>query len=256
MKLGAAALAIAVLVVLLQGSIFGGDDDPLTGGPLARRGSIPTATPPASLPEPLLLGEARGTAASTTAAAGAEGTYAVKSGDTLAGIAISLGVSPDQQAAWLAEVLRLNGIADARLLAVGQQLRLPRIATPAATARPATTGTPAATATRTPAPQVQAPTAAPAAPTATPAPASPTPRPTVAATGGGGTYTVVADDFPLLIAEKLGVPVAQQDTWAAQLLALNGGICSSCLQIGQVLQLPAGTPSGGAAPSPTATRTP
>jgi LysM repeat protein len=256
MKLGAAALAIAVLVVLLQGSIFGGNDDPLAGGPLARRGSIPTATPPANLPEPLLLGEVRGTSPSTTAAGGGEGTYVVRSGDTLAGIAISLGISADQQAAWLAEVLRLNGIADARLLAVGQQLRLPRVAAPTTTARPGGTAAPSATATRTPGPQVQAPTAAPTAPTSTPVAAAPTPRPTVAATGGGGTYTVVADDFPLLIAEKLGVPAAQQDAWAAQLLALNGGICSACLQVGQVLQLPAITPSGGAAPASTATRTP
>ena len=247
-KLGAAALAIVLLVVLLQETIFNGDDGD-TPASVSRRGSIPTATPPANLPEPLLLGEVRTTSPSTGAVAG-EGSYVVKSGDTLAGIAISLSVPVDQQAAWIAEVLRLNGIADARLLAVGQQLRLPRLPTPTPTAR--TTGTPAAaaTATRTPAAQAQA--TSPAA-TATRPAATETPRPPVS--GGGGTYTVVADDNPFVIAAKLGVPEGQQAAWVDQLIALNN-INPNALSVGVVLQLPAGTPSGGAAPAPTATRVP
>ena len=44
-----------------------------------------------------------------------------------------MNIAPDQRAAWIAEVLRLNGIADARLLAVGQELSLPR--PPAAVAK-------------------------------------------------------------------------------------------------------------------------
>jgi LysM repeat protein len=237
-KVGAAALAIILLVLLLQGTIFGGGDGP--SGSIARRGSIPTATPPANLPEPLLLGEARATG--STAPAGGEGTYVVKSGDTISGIATSLNIPADQLAAWTAEVLRLNGIADARLLTVGQTLRLPRTAT----ATPAPRTTAVATPTRTPVGQSLA---------ATPVPAAATPRPTIAATGGGGTYTVAPDDFPLTIAAKLGVPEAQQTAWVEQLIALNN-LNPNAMSVGTVLVLPAGTPSGGAVPAPTATRIP
>ncbi|MPZ49813.1 MAG: LysM peptidoglycan-binding domain-containing protein [Dehalococcoidia bacterium] len=251
-KLGAGALVLVLLVVLFQGKLFGGgDNDP--PGSVGRRGSIPTATPPANPPEPILLGEIRASGAGTTsAAAGGEGTYVVKSGDTLAGIAISLNVSAGQQAAWLAEVLRLNGIADARLLNVGDALRLPRLPTATPGPRPSATPATAATPTRTAVPQAQA--TAPAAPTQ--AASTATPRPTtVPVAGGGGAYTVVSGDFPLAIAEKLGVPAAQQEAWAQQLLALNN-TTASALQVGQVLQLPAGTPSGGAIPAPTATPIP
>ena len=65
--------------------------------------------------------------------------------------------------------------------------------------------------------------------------------------GGGGTYTVVSGDFPLLIAQKVGVPPAQQSAWADQLVALNG-INPSGLQVGQVLQLP--PIPAGATPTP------
>src|SRR5207245_11799223 len=100
------------------------------------------------------------------------------------------------------------------LLKVGQELTLPKLqATPRpsgtvqATAAPRTPTTPAAAATATPAPAAVAtqvaPTAAPAA-------------------GGTGTYTVVAGDSPGGIPSKLRVPVAQQQAWADQLLALKG----------------------------------
>jgi hypothetical protein len=35
-------------------------------------------------------------------------------------------------------------------------------------------------------------------------------------------YTVVSGDYPILIAQKLGVPESQQAAWAQQLIALNG----------------------------------
>jgi LysM repeat protein len=245
-KLGAAGLALVLLIVFLQGTIFGGGGDDDTPS-VSRPSSIPTATPPANLPEPLLLGEARGTTSTTAAATGGEGTYTVKAGDSLSAIASSLNVPPDQQAAWIAEVLRLNGIADVRLLAVGQVIRLPRITAATGTATPssqAAAGSPTATRPAT--------TTTPVA-TATPA-ATATQRPTVAASGQ--TYTVVSGDYPGLIAEKLGVPAAQQSSWADQLLALNN-VCSSCLQVGQVLQLPAGTPTTPPPPTPVpATPTP
>jgi LysM repeat protein len=238
-KLVGAGLAVILVILFFQACFFSSGDS--ASPSVSRPSSIPTATPPAQMPEPVLLGE---TLAAAPAAAGASGdTYVVKSGDTLGGIASQLGVPIDQQAAWIAEVLRLNGIADARLLATGVALRLPRSPTPAPTAR--ATGTPTATATRAPA----TPTAQAAAPTATPQPAAPTPtRQPVA--GGGGTYTVVANDNPHLIGQKHCVTTAQLDAWANQLLALNNTTASG-LQVGQVLQLPANTPGcGGAVTSP------
>jgi LysM repeat protein len=249
LKLGAVALAVVLVAIAFQGLISGGGgDNPVS---LSRPASIPTATFPATLSAPILLSEANPAPGRPTSgsATGGAGSYVVKPGDTLSGIASQMNVPSDQQAAWTAEVLRLNGIADVRLLAVGQELNLPRAATPpAAAAR--TTGTPqpgpSAPPARTSTPA--SPTSASAtAPPSTPAPSAPTatPRPPSNVTGGGGSYTVAAGDFPLLIAAKLGVPDAQQGVWAEQLMSLNG-LCSSCLQVGQTLQLPAGTPGGGA----------
>jgi LysM repeat protein len=239
-KFGIAAFIGVLLIFAVQGYIFGGGDDP--SSPLSRPGSIPTATPPANLPEPVVLGEVRGSTTSAATAGGGAGSYTVKSNDTLAGIAIQLGVPADGQAAWIAEVLRLNGLADARLLTVGQVLQLPRTATPAAgaAASPTPVRTPTIAPTATSPAATPTPTVAVAAATPTPT-STAVPVPSVPVTGGGGTYTVVSGDYPILIAEKLGVPVAQQDAWAQQLLALNA-TCSSCLQVGQILQLPANTP--------------
>ena len=61
---------------------------------------------------------------SKTSATGAS-VYAVQDGDTLLAIAIKLGVPSDQQLAWLAKVLTLNGLTSAEQLAAGTSLRLP-----------------------------------------------------------------------------------------------------------------------------------
>ena len=210
-------LVIAVLVLLLRGSLFGGDESKPSA---ARPGSIPTATPPADLPGPVTLGEAQA-ATGSPAAGGSGSTYVVKSGDTLGAIAAQLGIPADQQAAWIAEVLRLNGIEDARLLQAGVELKLPARAQSATATPTRASGTPTATS---------------AAGTRTP---TPTPRPTT--TGGAGTYTVVSGDYPTLIGEKHCVPEAELDAWAQELLDLNG-VQATNLQVGQVLELPAGTP--------------
>lgn len=71
---------------------------------------VPTATPPAQMPEPIIIGEAL---------PGAEPeTYVVESGDTLFAIADKLGVDPD-------EIIRLNDLADPSSLEVGQVLQIP-----------------------------------------------------------------------------------------------------------------------------------
>jgi LysM repeat protein len=230
-SLRALLLAVAIAPVTAA-CLFGGSPGPAS---VDRPKSIPTATPPAKLPDPIVVGEGQVNAAPAAAVAG-QSTYVVKPGDTLGSIAATLGVPPSQQAAWVQQVLQLNGIPDATLLRAGVELVLPRLqATPRPTGTAAASATPARTATSSPA------AAATAAATATP-------RPTVAATAGGGTYTVQSGDYPLLIAQKLGVPPAQQSAWANQLVALNG-IDPSNLQVGTVLQLPP-VPAGGATPTP------
>jgi LysM repeat protein len=238
LKAAAALFLTTALALLVQAcDLVGGGSNDLTAGgqSVSRPGSVPTATPPATLPEPILLGAAPdpigggsnpgGTTGSNPALGG--GTYTVKPGETLAAIAASQGVAGPDQAAWIAEVLRLNNIADARLLAAGQELTLPRQAPAAgATPRPGTTPAAGATPTR--------PTGTPGAgtsPTATPRPGT-TPSP------GGNTYTVQSGDNPGSIASKLGVPAAQQQAWITQLLQMNNTTAAT-LQIGQVLQLPA-----------------
>jgi LysM repeat protein len=218
-----AGLAAGVLVIFFsQACIFGGDDDGGGSGSAFRPGAVPTATLPANLPDPILLGQQQASAR-PSAAAGSNTTYVTQSGDTLGSIAVSQGVPPDQQAAWIAEVVRLNNIADARLLAVGVELVLPRAPAGTPTPRPGTTPVPQAT----------------PAPATTPQAAGPTP--TRAAGASGRTYTVVSGDYPLLIAEKLGVPSAQQAAWANELVTLND-LDASSMVVGTVLQLPAGTP--------------
>lgn len=234
LKLGAALAGGILILLTAQGCVFGGGDSAGPSGVSA--GSIPTATLPATLTDPILLGQSQAGGGATGATGGGSSgqTYTIKSGDTLGGIAASLGVPGDQQAAWIAEVLRLNGISDARLLAVGQELTLPRTATASPT--PRVTGTPGAGAATTATPnRTSTPSTG-----ATPAASSPTPKPTTT-TGSGRTYTVVSGDTPLVIAEKLGVPSAQQVTWANELVTLNG-INPNTMQVGAVLQLPAGTP--------------
>lgn len=228
---GTAILLIAV--VFFSGCLLGGNDD--GSGPSAiRRGAIVTATPPQKLPEPVEVGDAQVTGGGTQAvspAGGGANTYVVQSGDTLFDIASKLGVPSEQRPAWVAEVLRLNGIPDASLLAAGVSLRLPVRPTVPAAAR---TATPSATsATRTP--------VAPGTPTVRPATGSGTPTtgtPVAGITPSGNTYTVVSGDTPFGIAIKLGVPDARLAEWAAQLVSLNG-VDPTQIQVGQVLRLPA-----------------
>src|SRR6476646_2009595 len=109
----AAAIFIASTLALLVsacGIIGGGGSDSLNPNAqsIARPGSVPTATPPATLPEPILLGAVTdpigGTNPQGTPTGGATGTaatYTVKPGDTLAAIAASQGVTGPDQATWI-----------------------------------------------------------------------------------------------------------------------------------------------------------
>ncbi len=206
-KLGISSLASILVVLLTQGCVFGGDDDGNFSA--ARPSAIPTATLPATLSEPVNLGESVASPGTAPTDPGdTVVTYVVQPGDTLSAIASLFGVPEDQRASWNLEVLRINGLADARLLQAGQELILPS----------GTTGG--------------------SQPAQTPGPSAATPNP---AAGSGGTYTVVAGDFPVLIAQKLGIPESRHLEWSQQLLALNG-VSETGLSVGQVLLLPEETP--------------
>ncbi len=97
-------LALVVLASLILAACGGG------GSGLPNASSIPTATPPAEFPKPIIIGE--------MAPAGEPETYVVEPGDSLYAIAEKLGVDPD-------EIARLNDLADVSSLEVGQVLKIP-----------------------------------------------------------------------------------------------------------------------------------
>jgi len=180
---------------------------------------IATATLPATLPQPRIVG-------SGAAQPGGGSSYTVKDGDTLGGIAAKLGIN-------LEDLLTANPDVSASSLSIGQVLKLPA-ATSAATAIPPTKA-PATAAASTPAPAATSAPATAAPATATPVAAAPTETPapavTVTPSSLGQTYAVQAGDFPASIAEKFGVTLEA-------LLAANPGIDPTNLQIGQVLIIP------------------
>ena len=214
-------VGLVIVVVLAQTFVFGGGGGlpSSTGG---RSGTIPTATPPAQLPDPILLGSSSGATGPSGSNATAGTTYTVQPGDTLGTIATNFKVPAAQQAQWIADVLRLNGLADARLLQAGQVLNLPGVPAASATTPTGSSGS---------------------QPTATLPAGAPTPKATATITtagGSGDTYKVVDGDNPYVIADKFCV--ASAAPWVNELLALNN-IDASNLRIGQVLQLPQGTPA-------------
>jgi LysM repeat protein len=239
-KFVAGIVGLIIVVVLVQTCLLGDDD---TTPSINRPSSIPTATPLAETPQAVLLGQSgAATGGGQTQTGGASGnTYTVLSGDTLGAIAVRFNVPADGQAAWLSEVLRLNDMQDARELRAGQELRLPASSGAQAPAGSAT-ARPGATATGT-----ARPSATGTVPTATPGSRG----------GSAATYTVVSGDSPFLIAEKHCV--AEPAPWADELLEINN-VEASTLRVGEVLDLPPGTPplcaTGAAAPTATATPAP
>jgi LysM repeat protein len=223
-KFVAAIIGVIILVVLAQTFIFGGDDgSPSVNNP----NSIPTATPPVNQEQPVLLGQgdAGGGGSGGGSSSSAQSTYTVQSGDTLGGIASQLGVAPEDQAAWVAEVLELNGMADARQLQAGQELILPGV--PQSTS---SNNAPSAT------PETQATTQTQATPPPSATGTLPTPTP---GSGAVGVYVVTDGDYPYLIALKHCV--ADPDAWVEELLDINAADATS-LSVGQELDLPPGTP--------------
>ncbi|MDP9237316.1 MAG: LysM peptidoglycan-binding domain-containing protein [Chloroflexota bacterium] len=206
MRLGRVAIVVVCSMSLAGAlaSACGGGSSRATAVDLSK---VPTATLPASLPEPKIIGGG-------AAQPGGGSSYTVKAGDTLAGIASRFGVSlEDLQAA----NPNINGAA----LSIGQSVRLPAVtdvAAPAATRTPATP-VPAA-ATDVPA------TATEPAPASTPVPAA-----TATAVSVGQTYTVVGGDIPETIAAKFGITIDE-------LLAANPTLNPTSMHIGDVLVIP------------------
>jgi LysM repeat protein len=179
--------------------------------------AVPTATLPAVLPSPIPAGTVTEGGITGQASAGPT-SYTVKSGDTMAGIAQSVGVPVSVLQSYNTDV------NPARLI-VGQQIKVPPppTSTPLATVAPLrpSTSTPAsASASRTP--------------TARAAGSSPT----SAASGAGQTYVVQSGDTACDIAAKFGVSLQELATANGKTTATVGN-----LQVGQDMKIP---PSSGA----------
>lgn len=224
---------LTLIAVLLAACGGGGKKDATTARIPTDPRRVPTATVPANLPTPIAALES----GSAGPSASLPENYVVKSGDTLAAIAQSLGISTD-------DLARANPNIDARGLRIGQELRIPRptpAPTPANVARgPATPiPTPRASAAPSASPASSGTPAPGRSPTPVASPASGTPRPSATPASAGSTYTVESGDTGCAIARKLGVSV----TALAQAngLTIDG---LAALRIGQVLQVPRATGEG------------
>lgn len=155
---------------------------------------------------------AQGAAGAPAGQLGPDGTYEVQSGDTLSGIANKLGIP-------YADLVAANPQIDPKkFLIVGQKLTIPQNVT--------VPDTPTASST----PVVSA--------------GTPTTVNQNGAQASGQTYTVVAGDYLLGIAKKLGVPLDS-------LLSVNNLTTTSLITPGMKLKVPV----GGKVPKATGTTT-
>jgi N-acetylmuramoyl-L-alanine amidase len=197
--------------------------------------AVPTATLPSVLPSPIPAGTVTEGGITGQASAGAT-TYTVKSGDTMAAIADSVGVP-------LALLQSYNSDVNPSRLIVGQVIKVPPppSPTPLSTVAPLRPGTSTAGGASS-APRTSTPTiggASSASRTASPtarATSSGTPS---TASGGGQTYVVQSGDTACDIAAKFGVSLQDLATANGATPATVGN-----LRVGQDLKIP---PSTGAA---------
>ena len=161
-----AAIVLPLLAIGCGGGGSGASDD------IVSSRSVPTATIPAQLPPPLIVGS-EGFPAPTGAIVGLGGqaTYIVKSGDTLSGIASEYKIT-------IAELQQTNGMTNSSILRAGQTLLIPStLSFGNTTTIVGPTSTPTGTAT---------------------------PRP-----GGGQVYMVKAGDTGAEIASEYGITLGQ-----------------------------------------------
>ncbi len=202
---------LAVLLLMLGVGVFliacSGGDDPA----VLDVSDIVTATPPETLPAPLIVGE------QLPEVEGA--TYIVRAGDTLFSIA-------GQFATTVEAIVEANDIADARQLEVGQELLIPGTVQEGVvlgvTSEPSPTAEPGAT----------------AEPSATPRPIdTPVPAPTQEPSGESCIYTVESGDIAIQIAERHGIELGE-------LAVLNNTTVDDLrsLQVGDELVVPCTEP--------------
>ncbi len=197
---GVALLFIAVALTVACGSGGGGDDEPSV------LDDIPTATPPAVLPDVLIV--------SQTELPVSGASYTVAAGDTLSDIADRFGTTVEA-------IIAANDIADPTALFIGQVLIIPGADLDDSVLAPTNEPEP------TSEPDIQ-PTDEPAA-TDTPAPEE-TPVPVE-----GEIYIVQEGDIPIDIAERFGIT-------AEELMEANGITDPTSLFIGQELIIPSPSP--------------
>ena len=167
-----------------------------------------TATLPAELPEPIIIGGG-------AVLPGGGATYVIRSGDTFSSIASAYDVTVE-------ELVAANPGVDPTGLHAGDVIRLPEAAD-----------------TTQPPPEEEPTTAPEPAPTEEPAPTStPEPAPTNTPSALGQTYIVKEGDIPVNIAAQFGITVEA-------LFAANPGVTATNLQVGQVLIIPPAPPAGG-----------
>lgn len=214
-----AALALGSLLVACS------DEDPVAPDGTATSTAIPTATPYAVEPDPIIVGGVAGSEPTPPGVTGNEITYVIEPGDALETIAQQFGVTVEA-------IMELNGIEDAATIFAGQELLIPAggaVSTPPGepTAEPTSepTAEPTTEPTTTPEPTQE--------PTATPEPTEePEPSPTVPP--GGQTYVVQDGDSGFGIADAFGVTIDA-------LAEANGMTVADLdnLQIGQEIIIPA-----------------
>jgi LysM repeat protein len=219
-------IALVCLALLLVSCRSGGNTD---SADRVDPSKVPTQTLPSTLPDPIMVSGPGGRGTPTPAAA--LESYVVRSGDTLAAIAVRYNTTVEA-------LVRENGLTDAGRLEVGQTLKVPRIASVTPTPAGSRTPTPSATAAGSGTPRPGSPT-----PTSTGVPgairtatptgtAGGTRTPTTAA-GSGQVYVVKSGDTASGIASALGITV--QDLAAANDLTVAE---LANLRVGQELRIP------------------
>ncbi len=201
-------LAVALCGCALAAAACGGGSSP---GDAPDDATIPTATLPAELPEPTIVGGG-------VVQPGGGSTYTIKPGDTLAGVAERFGVS-------LEDLLAANPGINPSTLQAGDNVKLP-------------SGTDIPSVTRQPTEDPDATEEPTEEPEPTEPPPTEEPEPTNTPASLGQTYIVQSGDIPETIAAQFGITTAE-------LLAANPGINPTNLQIGDVLIIPPPASDGG-----------